>query len=419
MSQANDFGSTNPHALAVILEASETRSIIAATDIFDIKGILLWSRNQPVSANLQQRLMSRPLKQPIETSLKAEDGVSPQTLRAAVIGLIEGGGPLAPLLVPHGGALQRGAFSIRLHPVVQLLLSASQTARPTLFQHAIEAMAVAGALMSARSGGNEREIALAMSAGLLHDIGEIYTAPEFGEADAASSLDVETYRQLVVHPHVGQLLLRQLTDYPAELISAVGEHHERLDGSGYPHRLKGAQISPMGCLLAVAEEALAALRQPGATLHHASVALRVVPHEFDDYLAGPFFDVARTLPAMAARRSLDDLHQRLARLDEALRTAPDRILATLPDPPGDTLRRTADLTLFLLQKLRDGWNESGLWSPASIGADDLAEAEEVQDALRVRLLEIGRMARLAAGSVTPIDQGHLDALCTALVAGID
>ncbi|MBU3693760.1 MAG: hypothetical protein FGM40_02900 [Rhodocyclaceae bacterium] len=46
---AGDFKSSNPHALAMILEASETRSIIAATDIFDIRGNLLWARNQPVS----------------------------------------------------------------------------------------------------------------------------------------------------------------------------------------------------------------------------------------------------------------------------------------------------------------------------------------------------------------------------------
>src|ERR1700761_3153958 len=44
------FGRANPHALAAILEASETKRIIAATDIFDISGIKLWARNQPVSA---------------------------------------------------------------------------------------------------------------------------------------------------------------------------------------------------------------------------------------------------------------------------------------------------------------------------------------------------------------------------------
>lgn len=320
--QAGDFRSANPHALAVILEASETRSIIAATDIFDIRGNLLWARNQPVSADLQRRLMDRALKNPIETSLMAEDGVQPGTLREAIAGLIESDGALSPLLTPQAAALQRGAMALRLHPVAQLLLSVAQTARPAMFAHAIEAMAVAGALMAASGTASGDEVTRAMAAGLLHDIGEMYVAPEFGEADAARTLDVETYRQLVVHPHVGQLLLRQLTDYPAEVVRAVAEHHERLDGSGYPHRLRDEQISPMGCLLAVTEEALAALRAPGATLHHASVALRVVPHEFDVYLAGPLASAARALPPMSARRSIEDLRQRLGRLDADLGQGP-------------------------------------------------------------------------------------------------
>lgn len=416
--QVGDFKSTNPHALAVILEASETRSIIAAGDIFDIRGNLLWARNQPVSPELQRRLMDRALKHPIETSLMAEDGVQPATLRDAVTSLLDAGGALTPLLTPQAAVLRRGAAAVHLHPVVQLLLSAAQTARPAMFAHAIDAMAVAGALVAATGSGGDDEIARAMTAGLLHDIGEMYVAPEFGEADASSALDIETYRQLVVHPHVGQLLLKQLTDYPADVVRAVAEHHERLDGSGYPHRLHDAQLSSMGRLLAVTEEALAALRMPGATLHHASVALRVVPHEFDVHLAGPLASAAHALPPMAARRSIDDLRQRLSRLDTALAKAPERIRDALPDPCGDALQQTAGLVLALVERLRHGWNESGLWSMDTISADNLAEAEAAQDALRARLLEIGRVARLSAVQVTEVDRICVDRICEILVEAL-
>ena len=139
------FHTANPHALATILEASETRSIIASSDIFDINGMKLWARDQPVSRDLQRKLMDRALKQPLETCLMAEDGVSNATLQAALQQLINGQGPLTPLLQPHAEALVRCAGTVRLHSVVQLLLSAVETARPAAFQHAIDAMAVAGA----------------------------------------------------------------------------------------------------------------------------------------------------------------------------------------------------------------------------------------------------------------------------------
>ena len=78
------FQTANPHALAIILEASETRSIIAARDIFDINGMKLWARDQPVSRDLQRKLMDRALQQPLETCLMAEDGITADTLRVAV-----------------------------------------------------------------------------------------------------------------------------------------------------------------------------------------------------------------------------------------------------------------------------------------------------------------------------------------------
>ena len=410
-----DFKVANPHALATILEASETRTIIASNDIFDINGMKLWARDQPVSRDLQRKLMDRALKQPLETCLMAEDGVSNATLQAALQKLIDDQGPLTPLLHPHADALVRCAGTVRLHSVVQLLLSAVETARPVAFQHAIEAMAVAGALIRARST-DERLVTLAMTAGLLHDVGEMYISPAYGEADALSTLDVDSYRQLVVHPHIGQLLLTQLTDYPKDIARAVGEHHERLDGSGYPHRLTGDKMSTLGKLLAATEEALAALRLPGATLHHASVALRVVPGEFDELLAGPLSSAARQAPPMKPRRALPALLSELDRLNVTLQETMIHVDGVLPAEPSAGLQRAADLTLYLLHKLRAGWNESGLWSPGAIGDEVAAEAEAVQDALRARLRLIERVARLTAGpNLSDEDEDRLNALCQGLV----
>ena len=408
------FNTANPHALATILEASETRSIIAASDIFDINGMKLWARNQPVSHDLQRKLMDRSLQKPLETCLMAEDGITPKRLKDALMMLIDGEGVLTPLLRPHANALLTGVGDVRLHPVAQLLLSAVEAARPAAYHHALHAMAMAGAIMDARRA-DRHAIALAMTAGLLHDVGEMYISPEFGEADAANTLEVETYRQLVVHPHIGKLLLSQLTDYPKDVVRAVAEHHERLDGSGYPYRLTGDRLSELGKLLSATEEALAALRIHGATLHHASVALRVVPGEFDEHLAGPLAAAARVVAPLQARQSAEDLMHALSQLDFSLQGAMNRLTLMLPEQPSENLQRAAQLCHHLLHKLRQGWNESGLWGPSAIGIDQIGEAEAVQDALRSRLAQIERMARLAAGSLSADEQDSLDAFCAALV----
>src|SRR5882724_1908804 len=274
----NAFATANPHALASILEASETKSIIAATDIFDISGAKLWASNQPVSATLQRKLLDRRLREPLESCLIAEDGVSPLTLVQALRALVHSESPLAPMLRPHAARLEREAALLPLHPVAQLLLTAGQATRASAFEHAVAAMALSGALM-AGSGGDTPEIRTAMLCGLLHDLGEMYIDPQYGEADADRELDFVSYRQLVVHPHVGHLLIGQLTNYPSVVSRAIAEHHERLDGSGYPHALIGDKISPLGRMLAVTEAALNALRGAGDHLLQASVALRAVPGE--------------------------------------------------------------------------------------------------------------------------------------------
>ena len=123
-STASAFQSANPHALATILAASETQRIIAATDIFDIAGTKLWARNQPVSAELQRKLLDRKLREPLESCLVAEDGVTPASLVERFEQLVEGDARLAPVLRPHAAQLVREAAHLPLHPVAQLLLSA-------------------------------------------------------------------------------------------------------------------------------------------------------------------------------------------------------------------------------------------------------------------------------------------------------
>ena len=186
-----------------------------------------------------------------------------------------------------------------IHSVAQLLLTACESSRPETFEHAVQAMALSGALMLEHGGGTA-ELRLAMLCGLLHDLGEMYIDPRYGEADADRALDFQSYQQLVVHPHVGYLLIAQLTNYPATVARAIAEHHERLDGSGYPHSLQRDQMSPLGRLLAVMEGALGVLRTAPANLARVSVALRVVPGEFELGWVGAISDVARAQPAPQA-----------------------------------------------------------------------------------------------------------------------
>ncbi|MFO1270643.1 MAG: HD domain-containing phosphohydrolase [Rubrivivax sp.] len=413
--RAPAFSVANQHALATILEASQTRSIIASRDIFDISGTKLWARDQPVSASLQRKLLDRQLKNPLETCLMAEDGVTPLVLVQATHALMDSDHPVAQLVKPHAAKIEREAVQLPLHSVAQLLLTAGQASRPETFDHAVQAMALAGALMLAH-GGNTSELRLAMMAGLLHDLGEMYIDPRHGEVDAERTLDFESYKHLVVHPHVGHLLLAQLTDYPAAIARAVSEHHERLDGSGYPHGLQRDAVSPLGRLLAVTEGALAVLRGGQGSLARISVALRVVPGEFDLGWIGRIAEAARQAPALQSTMDAETVRARLSRLDTALKVSQSSAAVALSMAETPALKDSLGLVQHLLGRLRAGWYASGLWSTEAAADLDVAEVEAVENELLTRLQGIERAARLRAGDLPANDAQRLEALCAGLHA---
>ena len=413
---SNAFRNANPHALATILEASETRRIIAATDIFDISGTKLWASDQPVSAALQRKLLDRQLREPLESCLIAEDGVSTATLEQALKALIGSTSPLAPILQPHADKLVREVANIQLHPVAQLLLTASQTARPQAFDHAVAAMALNGALM-ASGGGDAPQIRIAMLCGLLHDLGEMYIDPKYGEAEADRDMDFISYQQLVVHPHVGQLLVTQLTSYPGVVARAIAEHHERLDGSGYPHGLRGNALSPMGRLLAVTEAALAALQGQYSQLMRASVALRAVPGEFDLSWVGKLSQAACAQAPAQAVMEPEDIQARLSALGSVLTAAESNVAALAAQADLPEMKRALDLSKFLLGRLRAGWNESGMWNPSAMLIADAAEVEMLEDELYFRLRGVQRATLLMAGQLPAPQAEALGALCDSFAMG--
>jgi len=410
---ATAFNTANPHALATILEASQTKSIIASRDIFDLQGIKLWARDQPVSAALQRKLLDRKLRNPLETCLMAEDGVTSQTLLAAAWQLLDGRSPLAAVLRPCAPRIMQEVAHLPLHSVAQLLLTAGQASRPESFDHAVQAMALAGALMI-HQRGSVTDVRLAMLGGLLHDLGEMYIDPRFGEADAERSLDFLSYQQLVVHPHVGKLLLSQLTNYPPPLARAIGEHHERLDGSGYPHALQREALSPLGRLLAVTEATLAVMRGEQPCLARASVALRVVPGEFDLAWVGRIADAARHEPLLQGGYAPETLKLRLARLDGGMLAAQACATALVGSAESAALTGALALAEHLLGRLRTGWTASGLWCDEAVAGQDVAEVDAIEHELSFRLRAIERAARLRAGDLPEADARRLALLCDAL-----
>lgn len=79
-------------------------------------------------------------------------------------------------------------------------------------------------------------------AGILHDIGKIGTYDHL--LDKPGKLTAEEYEIVKKHPAQGANILKEIKQL-RDIIPMVEYHHEKLDGTGYPYRLKGEEI-PIG-----------------------------------------------------------------------------------------------------------------------------------------------------------------------------
>ena len=89
-------------------------------------------------------------------------------------------------------------------------------------------------------------------AGLLHDIGKKFVPVEI--ILKPSKLDEIEKDIIRAHPAMSAYYLRERYKYINEdVLLGVYEHHERLDGTGYPRGLKGEEISEIGRIIAIAD----------------------------------------------------------------------------------------------------------------------------------------------------------------------
>lgn len=402
---------TNPEVLQAIIKAGETYSIVASQDIVDMRGLKLWAKGQPVSAALQQRLLDRKLLRPLEACLAVEDGVTLFSLHADLQAQLDGDGSLALALRPWAPVLLQHVKQLPLHSVAQLLLTTALATRPDTLPHAVAAMALAGALACGRSGLVDTR--LAMLGGLLHDLGEVYIQPRY--LDFVGTLDLVGHKHLVVHPRLAQLMFSSITDYPEALCRAIGEHHERHDGSGYPARLVDLNCSELGRLLAVVEVTAGILRGGRAPLTRASFALRVVPGEFDPQWASLVCNLARGVneaipdePAATLGAEATPLTAIEQRIEQG-----QQLLATLKAQGRmGPILEIVETALTRLGRLQVAWNALGFW-----GADvrELSRTEQFELALankelQQRLNQLQRECLLLAERLGQLEKTWIEPL---------
>jgi PAS domain S-box-containing protein/putative nucleotidyltransferase with HDIG domain len=135
-------------------------------------------------------------------------------------------------------------------------------------EHAIQAMTIVVEMRDPHTAGHQQratQLACAIAkqiglskeqisglrlAGLIHDIGKVRVPAEI--LMNPDGLSEPEFMMIKAHPRLGYEILRTI-DFPWPVAQIVLQHHERMDGSGYPSGLSGEDIIMEARILAVAD----------------------------------------------------------------------------------------------------------------------------------------------------------------------
>ena len=130
--------------------------------------------------------------------------------------------------------------SIMRHPNALISLARLKNADEYTYMHSVAVCALMIAL-ARNLGLNEGQVREAGLAGLLHDIGKM-AIPNTVLNKPGKLTDGE-FATVRDHPEAGSRMLLDSKQVSALVLDVCLHHHEKVDGSGYPHRLAGEQIS--------------------------------------------------------------------------------------------------------------------------------------------------------------------------------
>jgi len=145
-----------------------------------------------------------------------------------------------------------------------------------MFAHSVNVCVLSTVLGKALLLDPEKLETLAIGA-ILHDIGKVQLDPKLFNSD--SDLTPEERELFKTHTTLGFEELKKRKDLNLIIAHIAFQHHEQMNGSGYPRRLKEGEIHPLAQMVAIADF------YDKFTSDH-SAEKRIMPHEACEILMG-------------------------------------------------------------------------------------------------------------------------------------
>ena len=241
------------HFLRAVTDMADKKEVVTGGAIYSETGIKLLEKGVRLDSRLYEQLIQHRLAAPIDEQLLIHNGVDVRAIEDEVQRLCTDsalGRALQAQLGTDSPMLLEAVHQMPWPCQASFKMSVMREQLPELYAHSITMMMTA-VYLGIQSGMKLRECGQLAAAAMLHDVGMLYMPPSW--LDKNHKLTDQERKHLAAHCVTGMLVVRNCKAYSREIEEAVLEHHERMDGSGYPRGISGDAISSMGRILMLAE----------------------------------------------------------------------------------------------------------------------------------------------------------------------
>jgi hypothetical protein len=235
-----------------LMEVNKSLSVVTNQAIYNDKGTLLLAAGADLNEKRADILLQHKLLKPLEQCIGIASSFTAKQLYDYLNKFSGNIGGLVAVTdnENYQKILRQMCLYYEKYPLLQQNLTVLALRAPRIYYQGLFS-AAAGLAIAIQLKLSQKELQTVFIAGLFHDIGFLYLAPELSEKTQEFSND--EWKALQAHPLIAQRFLNLIADLPKEIGSAISHHHERIDGTGYPHHIFGDKMPLVSQIIAATD----------------------------------------------------------------------------------------------------------------------------------------------------------------------
>lgn len=240
------------HYLHYLVNLSAISPVFTTRDILTAEGEFLLTANSLLDERACKKLENKLLANSLPSSVQLTSPLAASGLLQYLLNTIrstEYFQSLAERKHPLS-SLEPVCAELDKFPLVQQFLTVMSSQMNDLFQRTL-CVGLWGLYIAQEMRLPASEAAEIFWAGMTHDIGMLFIDPKI--LHKTEKLTAEDWQHIQSHVEISRCVLADIPGFPGVIVTAVAEHHERCDGTGYPLAKVESELSLAGQILAVAD----------------------------------------------------------------------------------------------------------------------------------------------------------------------